>query len=337
MDAQFTFHWNKHGYNDTEETIIVQPGNNQHDFTQNPKQYTINLSVWNQTGDTPLTGATAKAPLGNDEFSDQVDANGDATINVARHEPEDMTTLKIDHPEYTNGTLTILNPAYILTDPQSIITYSLTTQGSDSATTELQNLTIVDAIVEALADTFYNNNDFRENLWRTQKMTGGNWIIYNVTTDPSTGQTISQQKVDDQNYAIDSFVNHLVQINGLRYVNAVKIVQPTFPTFTPYIAWIYQNNSAPAGGNGQNPSVGDTLDAFFALTRSGDGVGTVMAEFDGFWAKDLQSNGSNANIYMADSLGNIILNSHGKAVKATYYSYPGGSDFRPDTSNAFYK
>ncbi len=308
----------KQNYSFLSDTITLNYGNNVHYGILDPQHiYNISGIVSNIDG-TQLLQDTLKLIINGQIYKQQTNALGDFNIDIVGHGPSSNVEIQFSTSGWTTGTITVVDPRYVMTNPNSEVTYGVLGAAINATLSRLDS--IPSLRVMAVHDSLMNDQYFVGHMATTEKMIGENWTWYNFTTDPS-GDPVTQFRIDWHGYVIDYIINNVNQPNGVRYFNATKIKKPMHAPISLQEAAMYQDNSQITPGNIRS---GNPVTRFVAFTRSGDPLTVAFLEGIGIFTWDYQ----NTNGDLMDHSGPWpVLNSKGKKVRAAWFNFPNGTYF----------
>ncbi len=314
----FTVH--KQNYSLLSDTITLNSGINIYNCTLISQHiYNISGIVSNIDG-TQFLQDTIKLIINGQVYKQQTNASGDFNFNIIGHGPSSNVEIQFSTVGWTNGTISIVDPRYVMTNPNSEVAYGVL--GAAIYTTLSRLDTIPSLRIMSVHDSLMNDPYFKGHMKITEKMIGADWTWYNFTTDPG-GDPVTQFRIDWHGYVIDYIINDVDQLNGVRYFNANKITEPFHPSTSTQEAAMYQNNASSIPGNARFPT-GGPVTQFVAFTRSGDPLTVAFLEGIGLFTYDyLNTNGD-----LVDHSGVWpVLNSKGKKVRAAWFNFPNHTSF----------
>ena len=223
----------KEGYVDFESSeLLFDDRLNEFDYFMSPAQvFVVRGSVWNQTGDFPLSGASVFFKT-DEEGVREVVADGDGFFSTSYFLPGDARVKVWSRADgFTNGTLSVLDPDTFAI--HGIVASAAPFAGPDTAEASLEDLAVDQGLFfECLSDEHFYDNIFRE-------MAGGRISghstfrrndyceIYVLTYHYATKEPLSEVGLTALLEVADYRVAEQLQANGLLLKHVFRTVNDT--------------------------------------------------------------------------------------------------------------
>jgi len=320
----------KENYGEYLDSINVTYGSNTKDAVLVPtaQPAIVHGSSWNERAATPVDGTLNIKTLSDGTVhTAPINAQGDFSKTLNGYAGTEQVKIWLggnaDYQLPNNAIQPIGGVA-------AVSTIASTTQrnGADTVQVALEDIDLMNGInLYSVADSLWNNTDFRELVGYTKKWNGTNMGLINYLIDPSNNQPINQYMSVGQEKAISLFHDEHIKPNSQILVVSDTSNTANLPPDLTYTAVIFQDNSS-GPGNGRFPTNEPYLNHSIAFTPQGSNYGTMISELgEGICLNDIGGS-TNTVAFMLDNQGNIVFSPVGEAAYTTYFLWENQSDFR---------